>query len=241
MSENEKRELLRCAVKCADGDILVFAGIGGNNTADCIKMAEYAGDTGADAVLCVTPYYNKCTKKGLLAHFRAVADVSPLPVILYNVPSRTNVNITAQLISELAVHPNITGIKEASGSIEQTTEIIDAANGNMSVYSGCDELNTEILTAGGVGVISVLANIAPAFVKKTVSASLNKNHAEAHRLQWLSQRLISALFCEVNPIPVKTAMRYMGFKMGPFRLPLCEMEDEHISMLLTEMKDFGLL
>lgn len=240
MTESEQISILKTAVSEA-GDTPVIAGIGGNNTAHCIKMAHHAKDAGAKAVLCVTPYYNKCSKKGLIEHFRAVADASALPVILYNVPSRTNVNITSETAEKLSFHPNIIGIKEASGDIEQIKNTISAVGKRMAVYSGSDECNAEIMKLGGAGVISVLSNIAPAFVKKMTSLSLLGKHDEAKAMQAQAERLIRALFIEVNPIPVKTALTMMGYDMGIFRLPLCDMEEENRRYLFEELKSFGLI
>jgi len=240
MTEDEQCSIIRVAAEQA-GNVPVIAGIGGNNTAHCIKMAGFAKDAGAKGVLCVTPYYNKCSKNGLLAHFRAVADASALPVILYNVPSRTNVNITTEIAEKLSHHPNIIGIKEASGDLVQIKNTIDAVSLRMSVYSGNDDQNAQIMNMGGAGVISVLGNIAPAFVKNLSKLSLQGKAEEALKMQQTAESIISALFCEVNPIPVKTALREMGFDMGIFRLPLCEMENDNKELLIKEMKDFGII
>ena len=240
MTEDEQCSIISVAVSEA-GNTPVIAGIGGNNTAQCIKMANFAKKAGAKGVLCVTPYYNKCSKNGLLAHFRAVADASALPVILYNVPSRTNVNIATEVAETLSHHPNIIGIKEASGDLRQIKNTIEAVSSRMAVYSGNDDQNAEILNMGGSGVISVLSNIAPKFVKNLTELSFSGKEKDALREQQKAENLITALFCEVNPIPVKTALKEMGFNMGIFRLPLCEMEDKNKEILIKEMKNFGII
>ncbi len=235
MSEEEKREVIAFCIKTVAKKVPVIAGIGGNNTADVIKWAKIAKELGSDGLLAVTPYYNKCSKTGLEAHFTAVADATDLPVILYNVPGRTGVNITPDSFEKLAKHKNIVGIKEASGNISQIADMARVAGENAAVYSGNDDHVVPVLSLGGIGVISVLANIAPAYMHEMVYSYLNGDTKKACEMQLSINPLSASLFSEVNPIPVKTALRDMGFDMGPLRLPLCDMADSTYKILKQEM------
>jgi len=241
MSANEKRDAIECVVNKAAGRVPVIAGVGGNNTDKCVKTAKLASALGADAVLAVTPYYNKCTEAGLIAHFTAIADASDKPLIMYNVPARTCVNISPAAAEKLAAHPNIIGIKEASGNISQIAEIARLTAGNMEIWSGNDDQIQPILSLGGMGVISVLANIMPRYTHDMVDAYLNGDPARACEMQLAVLPLVSALFCEVNPIPVKTALNLMGFEMGALRLPLCDMSPANLEILKTQLALFGLI
>ena len=189
----------------------------------------------------MTPYYNKCSRAGLIAHFTAIADATDLPVIIYNVPSRTGVNLSPAVFEELCAHPNIAAIKEASGNIAQIAEMARVSRGKADVYSGNDDHIVPVLSLGGVGVISVLANILPKYTHNMVTAFLEGRTADACEMQLAVNPLVSVLFSEVNPIPVKTALRLMGYEMGKLRLPLTEMEENNRNRLIDEMKKFGLV
>ncbi len=241
MTAGEKKDAIECVVNKAAGRVPVIAGIGGNNTEKCIKTAQLAAALGADAVLAVTPYYNKCSEAGLIAHFTAIADASEKPVILYNVPSRTCVNITPAAAEKLSGHQNIAGIKEACGNISQIAEMARRTNGNLDIYSGNDDQIQPILSLGGLGVISVLANIMPRYTHELADAYFEGDTAKACEMQLKVLPLVSALFCEVNPIPVKTALNLMGFEMGPLRLPLCEMAPAHLENLKAQLSLFELI
>ncbi len=241
MTAEEKKDAIDCVVHAASGRVPVVAGVGGNNTQNCVHWARTASDLGADALLAVTPYYNKCSEAGLIAHFTAIADASDRPVILYNVPARTCVNISPAVAEKLSSHPNIVGIKEASGDISQIAGTARRTAGKMALYSGNDDQIQPILSLGGLGVVSVLANILPRYTHDLVYAYLAGNTAKACEMQLGVLPLVSALFCEVNPIPVKTALRLMGYDMGALRLPLCEMTAAHLDNLKEQLSLFGLI
>ena len=241
MTSEEKRQAIDFVVKTAAGRVPVIAGIGGNNTQNCVEWAKIACSLGADALLAVTPYYNKCTEAGLIAHFSAIADASEKPVVLYSVQARTAVNISPRAAGILAEHPNIAAIKEASGNISQIAEISRLTHGKMDIYSGNDDQIQPIMSLGGAGVISVLANIMPRYTHDMVIEYLSGNTAKACEMQLNVLPLVSALFCEVNPIPVKTALRLMGFQMGELRLPLCDMADSNLTFLKEQLSLFGLV
>lgn len=240
MTDEEQRSVIDCVVKTAAGRVPVIAGVGGNNTAHVIACAKAAQDVGASALLAVTPYYNKCTNAGLIAHFNALADSTDLPVILYNVPSRTGVNICPAVYESLCCHDRIAGIKEASGNISQIVEVARLIRGKAALYSGNDDQVVPLLSLGGDGVISVLANIMPRYVHNMVTSYLEGKTEAARDMQLEINPMISALFSEVSPIPVKTALRVMGFNMGPLRLPLTEMDGKTYENLLVQMRRFGL-
>ncbi len=241
MTDEEHKAAIKFAVDQVKGRIPVIAGTGSNETAYAVQLSEYAEKAGADALLVVTPYYNKCTQKGLLQHFRAIADHVNIPIILYNVPSRTGVNIKTETYAELAKHPNIAAVKEASGDLSAILKIRAACGDDLAIYSGNDDQIVPILSIGGKGVISVLSNVAPKVTHDICQLYFEGKVKESADLQigWLD--LISELFSEVNPIPVKTAMRLMGYAAGPLRLPLCEMEENHLAALQAVMKKHGLL
>ncbi|MGI6153438.1 MAG: 4-hydroxy-tetrahydrodipicolinate synthase [Christensenellaceae bacterium] len=241
MTNKEQEELVRFAVGQANGRVPVIAGIGGNNTAASLEKAKTYEQAGASGLLYVTPYYNKCTKSGLLAHFLTVADAVSIPIVVYNVPARTNVNLPLDVWDALCGHKNIAMIKEASGNIAQVAEMSRVANGRADIVSGNDDCIVPLLSVGGVGVISVLANILPQYTHDMVMHYLNGDTDKACKMQLKVLPLVSALFCEVNPIPAKTALREMGYDMGPFRLPLTEMEEKNKARLLTEMRAFDLI
>lgn len=241
LEDDEHQELLRHAVKHAAGRIPIIAGTGSNNTAHAVMMSQYAESIGADAVLCVTPYYNKCTQKGLVEHYRAIADNINIPIILYNVPGRTGVNILPKTVAELAKHPNIVALKEASGDIAQCCEVARLVPEDFAIYSGNDDMIVPLLSLGGIGVISVLGNVIPTEVHDMVFHYLEGRTSEARKLQLDTKPLNNVLFSEVNPIPVKTAMNFMGMGVGPLRLPLSEMDPHNADVLKTELKNFNLL
>lgn len=223
MSLAEKKSVIDFSVKVANGRVPIIAGTGGNNTADAVAMSKYAESVGADALLLVTPYYNKTTQKGLIAHFNKIAESVNIPIILYNVPSRTGLNIEPETCLELSKIPNIVAIKEASGNISQVAKIANLCNDELTIYSGNDDQILPILSLGGLGVISVLSNVYPKFVHEMVMDYLTGNWQKATASQIYSLPLINALFSEVNPIPIKYALNKIGFDCGVPRLPLVEL------------------
>ena len=241
MSDEEHKAAIKFAVEQVKGRVPVIAGTGSNETAYAVQLSMYAEEAGADALLVVTPYYNKCTQKGLLLHFKTIADHVNIPIILYNVPSRTGVNIKIETYVELAKHPNIAAVKEASGDLSAILRIRQACGDALTVYSGNDDQIVPILSIGGKGVISVLSNVAPKAAHDICQLYFDGKVKESAALQMEYLDLITALFSEVNPIPVKTAMRLLGYAAGPLRLPLCEMEDAHLQMLKDAMKKHKLL
>lgn len=240
LSEEEHKEVVRYAIRRAAGRVPVIAGTGSNSTETAIMLTKSACDDGADAVLLVTPYYNKATQKGLVQHFTAIADASEKPVILYNVPSRTGCNILPATCAALAEHPNIQAIKEASGNISQIVETASLVSGNMDIYSGNDDQIVPILSMGGLGCISVLSNLLPRETVAICDKFFAGDVAGAAALQCKYLELIKALFCEVNPIPVKAAMAAMGFGENYLRLPLTPMEEGNRQKLLSLMAAEGL-
>ena len=241
MTDAEHREAIRFAVEQVKGRIPVVAGTGSNETAYAVELSQYAEKVGADALLLVTPYYNKCTQNGLIAHYTKIADSVNIPAILYNVPSRTGVNIKTETYAALSKHPCIVGVKEASGDLSAILRLRAATGDDFAVYSGNDDQIVPILSLGGSGVISVLSNIAPRATHDICQHYFDGNAAEAGRMQVAYADLIDALFCEVNPIPVKTAMRRLGYDAGPLRMPLSEMEPAHAAQLDAALRAHGLL
>ncbi len=225
MSTNEKEDLIKFTVDIVDKRVPVIAGTGSNNTANSIELSKYAESVGADGLLLVTPYYNKTTQQGLIAHYSAIADAVNLPIILYNVPSRTGINILPETYAKLSKINNIVAVKEASGDISQVAKIAQLCGDNLNIYSGNDDQVIPILSLGGLGVISVLSNIYPKFVHNMVINYLNGKHNAALAAQLNSLELINTLFSEVNPIPVKEALNILGFNFGNPRLPLVEMSE----------------
>lgn len=241
LGDEEHLEAVRCAVVKANKRLPVIAGTGSNDIAHACMMTKSVQKLGADAVLCVTPYYNKATQKGLIKSFQQIAASSDLPVILYSVPSRTGVNILPETVKELAKCENIVAIKEASGDISQVAKIAQLCGGDIDIYSGNDDQIIPIMSLGGIGVISVLANVAPKQTHDMVYAWLEGDTQKALDMQLGAIELVNALFCEVNPIPVKTAMNLMGMNVGDLRLPLCTMSDKNKIRLETALKNYGLL
>lgn len=240
MTTEEKKETIKFAIDVAAKRIPIIAGTGGNCTKSAIEMSKYAESVGADAVLVVTPYYNKTTQAGLIAHYKAIAEAISIPVVLYNVPSRTGLNITPATCLELSKVENIVAIKEASGNISQIAEIASLCKDNLAIYSGNDDQVLPILSLGGLGVISVVSHLIPKDMHNIVENFFNGNIKEATRLQLDTLKLTSALFSEVNPIPVKAACNMMGFNVGIPRLPLIEMSDAGKERLRTEMINYGI-
>lgn len=241
MSEKEHSEVIKFAVDTVAKRIPVIAGTGSNCTHTAIELSKQAEEDGADALLLVTPYYNKATQNGLIAHYKAIAESVSLPIILYNVPSRTGCNILPETAAYLGKNiENIVAIKEASGNISQVAKLKALAGDSLDIYSGNDDQVIPLLSLGGIGVISVLSNVAPKFTHDMVMKYLEGDHETALNMQLEALPLIDALFCEVNPIPVKAAMNLMGKEVGPLRAPLTVMEEAHQQKLAQVMKDFGI-
>lgn len=237
MSLAEKKSVIDFSVKVTNGRVPIIAGTGRNNTADAVAMSKYAESVGADGLLLVTPYYNKTTQKGLIAHFSKIAESVNIPIILYNVPSRTGLNIEPETCLELSKIPNIVAIKEASGNISQVAKIANLCNDELTIYSGNDDQILPILSLGGLGVISVLSNVYPKFVHEMVMDYLTGNWQKATASQIYSLPLINALFSEVNPIPIKYALNKIGFDCGIPRLPLIELSDKNKERIDTLLKE----
>ena len=240
MSFAEEHELMQFAVKQVNKRAKVIFGCGSNNTADAVMTAKKAEEYGGDGVLAVTPYYNKCTQNGLVEYYKAICEAVSLPVIAYNVPGRTGVEIQPATMAKIAEIPNIAGIKDAGGNMSKTMETIRLVRDKCDVYSGEDALNFPILAVGGAGVISVLSNIVPAKVKELCSLIEAGDLKAAATLNDTLLPLANACFVEVNPIPVKEAMNLLGFNAGTPRAPLTKMEDANREKLVKAMKDFGL-
>ena len=241
LTHEEHCECIRYAVEKIEGRVPVIAGTGSNDTAYGIELSKYACEVGVDGLLLVTPYYNKATPKGLIQNFLATADATDKPIILYNVPSRTGCNITLPVYRELAKHERIVAVKEASGNLSAIAELFDECGDSYDIYSGNDDQIVPIMSLGGKGVISVLSNILPRETHDMTQFCLDGNFADAAALQLKYLKLINALFCEVNPVPVKTAMAELGKCAVDMRLPLCEMEDANKQKLIGIMKQYGLL
>lgn len=241
MNEEEQKETIKYTVEKVNKRIPVIAGTGSNCTAHAIELSKYAEKVGVDGLLIITPYYNKSTQKGLIAHFTAIADEVNIPIIIYNVPGRTGVNILPSTLAKLAKHPNINGVKEASGNISQIAEIARLVPDDFYIYSGNDDMVVPLMSLKGDGVISVVANVAPKDTHDMVQKFIDGDIKGACDIQLKMKPLIDALFIEVNPIPVKTAMNLMGFEMGNLRLPLVDMSTNNLEILKTRMKEYGLL
>ena len=241
LTDEEHREAIKFCVDRVAGRVPVIAGTGSNDTDYAISLTKFACEVGADAMLLVTPYYNKATQRGLYESFVAVADISTKPCILYNVPSRTGCNLLPATVAKLAEHPNIVAIKEASGNLSQVAEIAHLCGDKIDIYSGNDDQILPILSLGGKGVISVLSNLMPYETSKMVKDYLKGDASASREAQLRLIPLINALFCEVNPIPVKAAMAAMGYCENYLRLPLTTMEPDHEATLLSLMRDEGLI
>lgn len=241
MTIDERKETIKFAVEVASKRIPIIAGTGSNCTQSAIEFTKWAETAGVDGVLVVTPYYNKTTQKGLIAHYTAIAQSTTLPIIVYSVPSRTGVNILPETCLELSKISNIVAIKEASGNLSQIAEIKALCRENLHVYSGNDDQIVPILSLGGIGVISVLSNVAPKFTHEMIQNFFDGKIVEATDMQLDSIYLIKALFSEVNPIPVKAALNMIGYNVGTPRLPLVEISEKGKEKLKTELKNFNLL
>ena len=239
LSPAERKEVIRFTIDRVAGRVPVIAGTGTNNTQHAMDYSISAARDGADALLVVTPYYNKATQNGLIAHFTAIADKVDKPIILYNVPSRTGCNLLPATVEKLAEHPNIAAIKEASGNMSQVVELFARCGDKLDVYSGEDGLTVPILSMGGKGTISVLSNVVPKEAVAMTNAFFAGDVAEAARLQCRYLNLINLLFCEVNPIPAKAAVSAMGFGKEYIRLPMTPMEEGNRAKLLAEMRRLG--
>ncbi len=241
LTHEEHAECIRFAVEHTARRVPVVAGTGSNDTAYAVKLSQHAEEAGADALLLVTPYYNKASQAGLIQHFSAIANAVRLPCILYNVPSRTGCNLLPATLAELCKLPNINGVKEASGNMAQVSEIAALCGDELNIYSGEDGLILPILALGGKGVISVLSNVAPQYTHDICAAWFAGDAARSLQLQLGALELVHALFADVNPIPVKWALNRLGWAAGPLRLPLCEPSPAVQQQLETAMKNFGLL
>ena len=240
LTDEEHREVLRFSMEVAAGRVPMIAGTGSNDTAYAIDMTKYACELGYDGMLVVTPYYNKTTQKGLVAMFNAIADASTKPIILYNVPSRTGVNIEPATYLKLAEHPNIVAIKEASGNLSKIMETMALVGDKLDLYSGNDDQIVPLMAIGGQGVISVLSNVAPKETSEMCHKVFNGDIAGAVKMQLDYLPLINSLFCEVNPIPVKAAMAAMGYCDNILRLPLVPMEEAHEENMRQKMREMGI-
>ncbi len=241
LSMEERAEVIRFAAERVKGRVPVIAGTGSNSTQATVQMSQRAEQDGADGLLVVTPYYNKCTQQGLEAHYKMVAREVSVPLILYNVESRTGVNIAPETMARLYREvENIVGVKEASGDISQAAWLMHLTDGKIDLYSGKDDQIVPVLSLGGRGVISVLANIAPEYTHDICAAYLAGNVSESRKMQLEALPLIKSLFCEVNPIPIKKACNLLGMNVGSLRMPLTEMTEEHAVSMAEQMRRFGL-
>lgn len=241
MTEEEHMECVKFAIERTKKRIPVIAGTGSNCTRTAVEMSREAAENGADGLLVVTPYYNKATQQGLIAHYTAVAREAKAPIIMYSVASRTGCNIEPATVAELVKNvDNIVGVKEASGNISQVAKIMSMTDGNIDLYSGNDDQIVPILSLGGKGVISVLSNVAPKETHDICELFFKGETKASAELQLKAIPLVEQLFCEVNPIPVKKAMKLMGYDCGPLRMPLTELTPEHEKSLAKAMKDFGI-
>jgi len=242
MSEDEKKEAISFAINYVNGRVPVIAGVGSNDTAHVISLAKFAEDAGADALLVVTPYYNKASQEGMKRHFLAVADaLDHTPIIIYNVPSRTGCNILPKTIAAIADHKNICGVKESSGNVIQNTELIGLVGDKLDIYSGDDNLTFPLMAIGAKGVISVAANVIPREMHEFATACLEGDMKKGCEMHHKYFELFQALFMDINPIPVKTAVNMMGFNAGNFRLPLCRMSEEMEAKLHDVLIRYGLV
>lgn len=242
MTEEEHIDVVKFAVERVNHRIPVIAGTGSNCTATAVMLSKAAEEAGAEGILVVTPYYNKATQNGLIAHYTTIADAVKIPMILYNVPSRTGCALQPATIAHLVKNvENIVGVKEASGDIGNVAKIMHLCDGRIDLYSGNDDQVVPLLSLGGIGVISVLSNVAPAYVHDMVCKYLEGDVKGSCEMQLKALPLCDALFCEVNPIPVKAAMNLLGKECGPLRAPLTEIEPQHKELLQKVMKEFGIL
>lgn len=242
LTMEEHRDVIRAAVEFTKHRVPVVAGTGSNSTRTAIQLSQEAEEAGVDGLLIVTPYYNKATQEGLVAHYSAIADSTKCPVIMYNVPGRTGCNLLPETVAALVkAKENIVGLKEATGNMAQAAQTMNLTDGKLDLYSGEDGLVVPLMSIGAIGVISVWSNVAPAKVHQMCESFMQGDLETARRLQLEAIPLINALFSEVNPIPVKKALSLMGFEAGPLRAPLCEMSPANAAKLEKVMKDYGIL
>jgi len=242
LSHDEHDKVIDTVIKAAKGKVKVMAGTGSNSTAEALRLTTHAADSGADGALLVVPYYNKPTQEGLYRHFKTVADAVKIPLVLYNIPSRTGVGLSTETICRLAEIENIVGVKEATGDVNQTSAILaEARGGKLTILSGDDSLTLPIMSVGGKGIVSVVANIIPRDVKAMVAAYNAGDVRKAAERHTRLFPLCKAMFIETNPIPIKTAMKRLGMVTGELRLPLCEMLPADEAKLETAMREYGLL
>lgn len=241
LTEEEEDEIVKIAIEQAAGRVPIVVGSGSNNTAKAIETSLKYEKMGADALLVISPYYNKANKQGMIQHFLAVADAVNTPIILYNVPARTGISISYEVLEAVCKHKNIVGIKEASGDMSLVSKFSKLIDDNFTIYSGNDDINVPLMSLGGGGVISVLANILPGVSHEMAAAALDGDFKKARELQIKYMDLINALFIETNPIPVKEAMNMLGLEAGGYRLPLYPMEEKNRAVLKGELEKLGLL
>lgn len=241
LKDEEHVEAVRFTAERSKGKVPVIAGAGSNDTDHAVWMSKALEAAGADGLLLVTPYYNKCTQKGLIQHYTMIADSVNIPCILYSVASRTGVNITPATVAELSKHPNIVGIKEASGNMSQVVDIAKYISDDFALYSGNDDMIVPLLSVGSIGAISTVANIAPKDTHEMIHAYLTGDVKKAMKMQLAMKSLIDAMFIEVNPIPVKAALNMMGYIEREYRLPLCEPDNKTLFQISSELKSYGLM
>lgn len=241
LDDKEHLSVVEYVVKKVDGRVPVVAGTGSNDTRHGVALCREAAALGADGLLTVTPYYNKTSQRGLIKHFELMASASDCPMIVYNVPGRTGLNVLPETMAELAKHENIVGIKEASGNLSQVAKLASLVGDKIDIYSGNDDQNVPIMSLGGIGTISVLANVAPKKTHDMMASFLNGDVVTARKLQLEAIELIDALFCETNPIPVKKACELMGLCPGTLRMPLYEISDKNLEVLKKAMTNYGIL
>lgn len=241
LNDEEHINTVKFAAHAVKNKVPVIAGAGSNDTAHAMFMAQALENAGADGLLVVTPYYNKCTQKGLMKHYEKIADSVDIPIILYSVPGRTGVNISPSSVKELSQHPNICGIKEASGDMSQVVEIARYVSDDFALYSGNDDMIVPLLSVGSVGAISTVANVAPSDTSRMIHLYLEGDVQGARKLQLAMKPLMDAMFVEVNPIPVKAALSMMDKIKPEYRLPLCEADNLSLYEIMTQMKDYGLI
>lgn len=241
MNDKEHLSVIEFIVNTVNGRIPVIAGTGSNDTRHGLELCKNACALGVNGLLVVTPYYNKTSQRGLIHHYNTIADSVDKPIIIYNVPGRTGCNVAPATLKTLAEHPNIAGIKEASGNMAQVVEMMSLCADKIDFYSGNDEINIPIMSMGGSGAISVLANVAPAQTHNMLKYALDGDYKNASKMQMEALDLINSLFCEVNPIPVKEGMNLLGFNAGYTRLPLYEMAPENVERLRKSMENYGLI
>lgn len=241
LSMKEHEQVIDTVIQAAKGRVKVIAGTGSNNTAEAIELTEHAKESGADGALIITPYYNKPTQEGIYRHFQSLSDAIDIPIVVYNIASRTGVNITPETMARISTLKNVVGVKEASGDLNQMSEIKRLCGEDFDLISGDDSLTLPLLAVGGCGIISVVANIVPKDVADMVDASLTGDVKKARKLHYKMLPLVKAVFIETNPIPVKTAMGMMGMIEPDLRLPMCEMSEDNRKKLKAALKDYGLL